>query len=63
MRPKLSQLLDQLRTGFWFLPSLMLFLAAALALFLLYVDESVDPGIKASLPWLIQADRRAQDLC
>ncbi|MEO6803873.1 MAG: DUF2254 domain-containing protein [Granulicella sp.] len=51
MRTRLRQFLDQLRTGFWFLPSLMLFVAAGFALLLLFVDERVDPGIKASLPW------------
>ncbi len=40
-----------MRTGFRFVPLVMLALATALALTLLYVDERVDPGIKASLAW------------
>jgi uncharacterized membrane protein len=51
MRNRIAYLFDALRTGFWFLPSLMLGLAAALALTLLYVDERVDPGIKGSIAW------------
>ena len=51
MRARFAQLFDQLRTGFWFLPSLMMFLAIALALLLLRLDQELDPGIKASLAW------------
>lgn len=51
MQAKLQRLIDLVRTGFWFVPFLMLFSAAALALVLLYVDERVDPGIKATLAW------------
>jgi uncharacterized membrane protein len=51
MRTKLSRWIDLLRTGFWFLPSLMLFLSAGFALLLLYIDQRLDPGMKASLPW------------
>lgn len=51
MRPRISQWFDALRTGFWFVPSIMLGLAAGLALTLLYVDERVDPGIKGSIAW------------
>ncbi|MGA9814100.1 MAG: DUF2254 domain-containing protein [Terriglobales bacterium] len=40
-----------MRTGFWFVPLVMLALATTLALTLLYVDQRVDPGIKASLAW------------
>lgn len=47
----MDQWIDRLRTGFWFLPCLMIFLAAALALILLWLDEKVDPGINASLAW------------
>ena len=43
--------LGLLRTGFWFVPLLMLFGAGALALLMLLLDERVDPGIHASLPW------------
>lgn len=51
MRTRIAYWLDALRTGFWFLPSLMLGLAAALALTLLYVDERFDPGIRSSIAW------------
>ncbi len=51
MRTRIANWRDALRTGFWFLPSLMLGLAAVLALTLLYVDERVDPGIKGSIAW------------
>ena len=47
----LARWLDRLRTGFWFVPSLMLFLAAGLALLLLHVDARVDPGLKTSVRW------------
>ena len=51
MRVRVEQWLDALRTGFWFVPSVMLVLAGALALALLYLDQRIDPGMKASLPW------------
>lgn len=43
--------MDALRTGFWFLPSLMLVLAAALAFGLVYIDQHYDPGMKSSIDW------------
>ena len=51
MHVYLARWLDRLRTGFWFVPSLMLFLAAGLALLLLHVDARVDPGMKTSVRW------------
>lgn len=51
MRARLEQLLDQLRTGFWFVPSLMTFLAVGLALLFLLVDQKLDAGINSSLAW------------
>lgn len=51
MRARWNRWLDLLRTGFWFVPMVMLGLSGALALVLLYVDERVDPGIKTSLAW------------
>ena len=51
MHARLAQWLDLLRTGFWFIPSLMLALSATLALVLLRVDEHFDPGMKASVAW------------
>lgn len=51
MRARLHRLVELARTGFWFMPMLMLGAACGLALLLLYLDERVDPGIKANLPW------------
>jgi uncharacterized membrane protein len=51
MRARISQWFDVLRTGFWFVPSIMLALSAGLALTLLYVDERFDPGIRNSIAW------------
>ena len=51
MRVRLSRWLNVLRTGFWFVPSIMLFLAALLALTLLYLDRRFDPGMKSTIPW------------
>ena len=51
MRARFDRWLDQLRTGFWFIPTMMLFAASALALLLLNVDQRIDPGIKSSIAW------------
>jgi uncharacterized membrane protein len=51
MKAHWSQLVDKLRTGFWFVPLLMLALSVVLALLLLYVDRRADPGLHASLSW------------
>ncbi|MGA7155850.1 MAG: DUF2254 domain-containing protein [Acidobacteriaceae bacterium] len=51
LRTYLARWIDRLRTGFWFVPSLMLFLAAGLALLLLRLDNWADPGIKSSITW------------
>ncbi len=51
MRARFSQLLDGLRTGFWFVPSLMLLSAAMLALGLIYIDGRYDPGMRSSIAW------------
>ena len=51
MHARLTRWLNALRTGFWFVPIVMLALACGLALLLLYVDERVDPGIKSQIPW------------
>jgi len=51
VRARLERWLDLLRSGFWFVPLLMLLAATALALVLLHVDTLVDPGMKASLVW------------
>jgi uncharacterized membrane protein len=51
MRARLTLWIDNLRTGFWFLPTLMLLLAAGAAVLLLWVDRSFDPGIHTSIAW------------
>ncbi|MGC2661843.1 MAG: DUF2254 domain-containing protein [Bryobacteraceae bacterium] len=51
MRATWGRWLNLLRNGFWFAPMLMLVLACALALVLLYVDERFDPGIKSKIAW------------
>jgi uncharacterized membrane protein len=51
MRARLNQWLDQMRTGFWFVPLIMLVLACGLALALLHLDRRVDPGLTSSLAW------------
>ena len=47
----ISRWLDDTRTSFWFLPTMMLAMAAVLALFLLHIDRQLDPGTKAALAW------------
>ena len=51
MRTLVSRWLEDIRTGFWFIPMVMLAAAAGLALLLLYVDGHLDPGTKSSLSW------------
>lgn len=51
MYARWGRLVDALRTGFWFVPMIMLMLAGGLALLLLHVDLLVDPGMKGSLSW------------
>lgn len=51
MRARLSRWLDEIRTGFWFVPMVMLAGAAALALLLLSVDRRLDPGTESALSW------------
>ncbi len=51
MRTTLSRWLDEIRTGFWFLPMVMLAGAAGLAILLLHVDRQLDPGTHAGLAW------------
>ncbi len=51
MGTRFERLIEALRTGFWFLPLLMLLCSCGLALGLLYLDEKVDPGTKATLAW------------
>lgn len=51
MRARFERWLDELRTGFWFVPLLMLGLACGLAVVVLHLDERFDPGIQAALGW------------
>lgn len=51
MRAQWQRWLDSIRTGFWFVPIVMLFLSFLLALGCLRLDQTFDPGIQASLPW------------
>jgi len=51
MRGRWHRLIERARTGFWFMPMVMLAAACGLALLVLYIDERIDPGIKATLPW------------
>lgn len=51
MRARLSLWIESLRNGFWFLPTLMLLAAAGVAILLLRVDSTVDPGIHNSIGW------------
>lgn len=51
MRARWTHWANVLGTGFWFVPILMLAMACALALLLLYVDERIDPGIESKVPW------------
>ena len=51
MRAILNRWLETIRTGFWFVPMVMLAASAALALLLLHVDRQLDPGTKSMLDW------------
>lgn len=47
----MTRVMDAIRTGFWFLPTVMLLAAAGLALLLLHIDHTLDPGTEAKLKW------------
>jgi uncharacterized membrane protein len=51
MKAVWNQWIDAIRTGFWFVPLLMLVSSGCLAVFLLSVDGRVDPGIHDTLKW------------
>ncbi|MGI4758783.1 MAG: DUF2254 domain-containing protein [Janthinobacterium lividum] len=51
MRAVLSRWLETIRTGFWFVPMVMLAASAALALLLLHLDRQLDPGTKSIMDW------------
>lgn len=51
MHTRLRRWLETVRTGFWFVPTVMLAAAAALALLLLHIDRGLDPGTQSELSW------------
>ena len=51
MRAILSRWLETIRTGFWFVPMVMLAASAGLAVLLLHVDRQLDPGTKSLMDW------------
>ncbi len=51
MHARIRHWIEEVRTGFWFVPIVMLMASAALALLLLSVDEHLDPGIHHALHW------------
>jgi uncharacterized membrane protein len=51
MHARFDRWLDLLRTGFWFIPTVMLALASALAITMLYIDQRFDPGMSRSIAW------------
>jgi len=52
----LTQLLTAVRSSLWFVPSLIVLFALALALGLIQLDQHVDPGLRERWPWLLGAD-------
>jgi uncharacterized membrane protein len=51
MRTKLSKLLDSLHSSFWFIPSLMVFLAIGLSLLTIHIDQNSNTEIIGNLGW------------
>ncbi len=51
MHARFDRWLDLLRTGFWFIPTVMLALASAFALLILDIDQRLDPGSHSSIAW------------
>jgi uncharacterized membrane protein len=51
MRARIRHWVEEVRTGFWFVPIVMLMASAALALLLLFIDGHLDPGAKQTLHW------------
>ncbi len=51
MRTKLSKLLDSLHSSFWFVPTLMVFLAIGLSLLTIHIDQSSNTEIIGNLGW------------
>ncbi|TPG15222.1 DUF2254 domain-containing protein [Sphingomonas koreensis] len=55
MRSRLLKLVDDLRSSYWFLPSVMAFLAIVLAILMLVVDTTVGSAWMAHVPFLYSA--------
>lgn len=51
MGARIRHWIEIVRTGFWFVPIVMLLASCVLALALLWIDGHLDPGIKATLHW------------
>lgn len=51
MRASIRRIKEVLSSGFWFLPLVMLFAAAALAFLCLQIDRHLDPGTLSRLNW------------
>ncbi len=51
MRTRLRHWIEEVRTGFWFVPIVMLVASAALALLLMHIDSHLDPSDKQTLHW------------
>jgi uncharacterized membrane protein len=51
MRTRIHHWFEEVRTGFWFVPIVMLLASAVLALLLLYLDGHLDPTAKHTLRW------------
>jgi uncharacterized membrane protein len=51
MHARIRHWIEEVRTGFWFVPIVMLLASSVLALALLYLDGHLDPGVKSTLRW------------
>ncbi len=51
MHARFDRWLHMLRTGFWFIPTVMLALASVFAITMLYIDQRFDPGMSRSIAW------------
>ena len=51
MHARIHHWFEEVRTGFWFVPIVMLLASAVLALLLLFLDGHLDPSAKHTLRW------------
>jgi uncharacterized membrane protein len=51
MRARIHHWIEEVRSGFWFVPIVMLMGSAVLALVLLFIDGHLDPTAKHTLSW------------